>query len=146
MRISDWSSDVCSSDLDVASMMASLCGNTTVIGEAYNVAGAELTSVEGSIRLMAKAVGVEPDIVHVPMELARRARPPLLHWGEAIVGGATFSIDKALRDTDWKPAYNLEAGYRSSYEWFDSEGRDQFEFDFSGDDRVLAEMRDLRPS
>src|SRR3546814_1643414 len=67
---------------DVASMMASLCGNTTVIGEAYNVAGAELTSVEGSIRLMAKAVGVEPDIVHVPMELARRARPPLLHWGD----------------------------------------------------------------
>src|SRR3546814_15993419 len=97
MRISDWSSDVCSSDLvqDVASMMASLCGNTTVIGEAYNVAGAELTSVEGSIRLMAKAVGVEPDIVHVPMELARRARQPLLHWGKAIVGGATFSTDQA---------------------------------------------------
>src|SRR3546814_20552568 len=104
---------------DVASMMASLCGNTTVIGEAYNVAGAELTSVEGSIRLMARAVGVEPDIVHVPMELARRARPPLLHWGEAIVGGATFSIDKALRATAWKPAYTHAPGPRDPYEWFD---------------------------
>ena len=125
---------------DVARLMAAVCGNTTTIGEAYNVAGSELTSVEGCIRLMARAVGVEPDIVHVPLDVARAARPALLHWGEALTGGAVFATDKARRDLDWAPAYGLEDGYRSSYEWFDTVGRDLFEYDFRGDDRVLAEL------
>jgi nucleoside-diphosphate-sugar epimerase len=125
---------------DVASLMASLAGNDEAKGKAYNVAGAEITSVLGCMRLMAKVVGVEPDIVHVPMEIARRARPPLVHWGESIVGGAMFSIDRALADLDWSPAFGLEAAYRDSYEWFQRDGRDRYEFDFSADDAVLAEL------
>ena len=125
---------------DVADLMASIPGNDAAIGQIYNVAGSELTSVTGCITLMARAVGVQPDIVHVPMEIARRARPPLLHWGEALVGGAMFSIDKALRDLDWSPSFGLEAAYADSYRWFDAEGRDRYEYDFSGDDAVLAQL------
>jgi UDP-glucose 4-epimerase len=126
---------------DVASAMASLCGAASgVDGEVYNIAGPELTSVEGCIRMMAKVVGVEPEIVHVPLDIARRASPPLLHWGEAITGGAMFSIDKALADLDWRPEYGLERGYQSSYEWFDAVGRDLFEYDFSRDEHVLAQL------
>lgn len=125
---------------DVADLMASLPGTNAAIGQTYNVAGAELTSVTGCITLMARAVGVQADIVHVPMEIARRARPPLLHWGEALVGGAMFSIDKALRDLDWAPSYGLEAAYADSYRWFDTEGRDRYQYDFSGDDAVLAQL------
>ena len=51
-----------------------------------------------------------------------------------------FSIDKALAHLDWAPSFGLEAAYRDSYRWFDAEGRDRFEFDFSGDDAVLAEL------
>jgi nucleoside-diphosphate-sugar epimerase len=81
---------------DVATMLASLCGCEPAIGQTYNAAGAEFTSVEGCIRLMAKAVGVEPHIVHVPLDLARRQRRPLLHWGEAVTGGTVFSIEALL--------------------------------------------------
>ena len=91
---------------------------------------------------MARAVGVEAEVVHVPLDVARRARPPLVHWGEGLVGGAMFSIDKALSHLDWEPAFGLEAAYRDAYEWFDAEGRDRFEFDFSGDDAILAELTD----
>ena len=126
---------------DVADLMASIPGNANAIGQTYNVAGAEITSIAGCITLMARAVGVKADIVHVPMDIARRARPPLLHWGEALVGGATFSIERALADLDWKPSFGLEAAYRDSYEWFDREGRDLYEFDFSGDDAVLEQLR-----
>ncbi len=122
---------------DVASLLASLCGWEPAIGQVYNAAGAEYTSVEGCIRLMAKVVGVEPHIVHVPLEVARRQRPPLLHWGEAITGGAVFSIDKALAELDWRPEYGLERGYESSYEWFTTGGREAFEYDFSRDDALL---------
>ena len=89
---------------------------------------------------MARAVGVEPQIVQVPMEIARTARPPLLHWGEGLVGGAMFSTAKAERDLGVGPGFGLEDGYRSSYEWFDREGRDRFDYDFSNDDTILAQM------
>lgn len=125
---------------DVADLMASIPGNAVAVGQTYNVAGAEITSIAGCITLMARAMGVQADIVHVPMEIARRARPPLLHWGEALVGGATFSIDKALAELDWAPSFGLEDAYRSSWEWFDGEGRDRYEYDFSPDDAVLAEL------
>jgi nucleoside-diphosphate-sugar epimerase len=125
---------------DVARLMVAVAGNERAVGEQYNVGGAEITSILGCVRLMARAVGVEPEIVHVPLELARRARPPLVHWGEGLVGGAMFSIDKALAHLDWEPGFGLEAAYRDSYEWFRAEGRDRFEFDFSGDDAVLAEL------
>ena len=125
---------------DVARLMVSLIGNDRAHGQVYNVAGSEITSVEGCVRLMARAVGVEPHIVHVPLDIARRARPPLVHWGEAMVGGAIWSIDKALADLDWTPSFGLEDGYADSYAWFDREGRDLFEYDFSGDDAVLEQL------
>jgi len=129
---------------DVAALMASLCGWAPAAGQIYNVAGSELTSIEGCIRMMAKAVGVEPDIVHVPMDIARRAVPPLLHWGEGLTGGAIFSTDKALRELDWQPAFGLERGYQSSYEWFDSVGRSRFEYEFSADPALLASVAGAR--
>ena len=52
---------------DVANLMCSVIGNEKAIGQIYNVAGAEVTSVVGAVQLMARAVGVEPKIVHVPL-------------------------------------------------------------------------------
>jgi nucleoside-diphosphate-sugar epimerase len=126
---------------DVASLMASLVDNPACAGQTYNVAGAELTSIIGCVRVMAKAVGVEADIVHVPMDLARVRQPPLVHWGEAIMGGTVLSIEAALRDLDWRPQFGLEDGYRDSYAWFRDGGRDRYTFDFSADDELLAQLR-----
>ena len=125
---------------DVARFMVALIGNANVHSQIYNVAGREVTSVLGCIELMARAVGVRPDVVHVPLDVAKRAHHPLVHWGEAIVGGAIISIDKALSDLEWAPAYGLEAGYSDSYEWFAREGRDLFEYDFSADDALLEQL------
>jgi nucleoside-diphosphate-sugar epimerase len=87
---------------------------------------------------MARAVGVEPNIVNVPMDVARKLPRPLVHWGEALMGGAIFSMAKAHRDIDWAPRFGLESGYADAYEWFRTEGRDKYEYDFSYDDEVLA--------
>ena len=125
---------------DVAALMASIAGNERAAGQVYNVAGSEVTSIRGAVQMMAKAVGVEPHVVNVPLDIARTSSPPLVHWGEALVGGVVFSIDKALADLDWRPQYGLEDGYRQSYEWFAAGGRDRYEFDFSADDAVLARL------
>lgn len=125
---------------DVAELMASIPGCAAAVGAVYNVAGAEVTSVLGCIELMARAVGKKAEVVHVPLDVARSARPPLVHWGEAVVGGAMFSIDAALADLPWAPRFGLEAAYRDSYEWFATEGRDRYEFDFSSDDALLSRI------
>jgi nucleoside-diphosphate-sugar epimerase len=125
---------------DVARLMTSLIGNERVKGEAYNVSGSEITSIVGVVHLVAQAMGMKAKVVEVPMEIARRQRPPLLHWGEALAGTAVLSIEKALRDIDWSPRYGIEAGYRDSYEWFQREGRGRYAFDFSADEAVLAQL------
>ena len=45
---------------DVARLMVALAGNERAIGEQYNVGGAEITSILGCGRLLARAGGVEP--------------------------------------------------------------------------------------
>lgn len=126
---------------DVARGIAAVAGAERALGEAYNISGDEVTSVHGCMRLMAQVAGVEPNIVHVPLELARRQRPPLLHWGEALTGGAIFANDKAKADLGWQPQMGLEAAYRDSFEWWRDDGRDRFEHDFSGDDDLLAAVQ-----
>jgi nucleoside-diphosphate-sugar epimerase len=126
---------------DVARLMVAVAGNTATIGRTYNVAGAEITSVRGCIELMARAVGVRPSIVSVPLDMARTLNPPLVHWGESLLGGTVYSISAATRDLEWQPAFGLEEAYRDSYAWFASGGRDRYTFDFSGDDAVLSRLR-----
>ena len=109
-------------------------------GTAYNVVGSEFASLVGVIEMMARAVGVRPDIVHVPMEIARRRTPPLVHWAEALQGSTVYSIDAALADLDWTPKFGLESGYADSWAWYDAGGRDQYEYDFRADDEVLAQL------
>jgi nucleoside-diphosphate-sugar epimerase len=125
---------------DVASCMAAVIETERSAGETYTVTGRESATVSGMIHLMAKAVGVAPRILHVPMEIARRAQPPLVHWGEALMGSVCFSIDKALRELPWAPKFGLEDGYRDSYAWFAREGRGRYTFDFSRDDALIAQL------
>jgi nucleoside-diphosphate-sugar epimerase len=125
---------------DVAACMASVIETERSIGQAYTVTGREAATVSGMIHLMARAAGVEARLLHVPMEAARRAQPPLVHWGEALTGSVFFSIDKALRELPWSPRFGLEDGYRDSYEWFVREGRERYTFDFSRDDALIAKF------
>lgn len=125
---------------DVATCLAAAIETERAIGQAYNVAGREAATVSGMIHLMARAVGCAPRLLHVPMEAARRAQPPLVHWGEALTGSVLFSIDKALRDLAWTPRFGLEDGYRDSYAWFVREGRTRYTFDFSRDDALAAQF------
>ena len=125
---------------DVARCLVAVASTGRAAGNAYNVAGPEITSVAGCVHLMGRAAGVSPQLVNVPMALARRANPPLVHWGEALMGGNILSTAKADEDLGWRPEVGLEAAYRRSYEWWSTVGRDQYEYDFSGDEALLKEL------
>ncbi len=125
---------------DVAQFMLSIIGKDIVKGEAYNVSGSEYASIVGVVQLAARAAGIEPQIMHVPMEIARQQRPPLVHWGESIAGSAVMSIEKGRNHTGWAPRYGIESGYRDSYLWHQAGGRENYQFDFSRDDALIAQL------
>lgn len=124
---------------DVARLMLALIGNERVVGRAYNVGGAQITTVAGVVHLIARALGTRAEIVNVPQDIARR-HPPVMHWGEAVVGSAFMSIEAALRDIDWVPRFGIEDGYRDSWAWYDREGRDWYQYDYAAEDAILAEL------
>ena len=125
---------------DVARLMTALLGNEKVKGEAYNVSSAEQTTIVGVVHLIGRAMGMTAKVVEVPMEIARKQSPPLLHWGEGTNGAALLSIEKALRDIDWMPQFGIEDGYRDSWDWYQREGRGRYAFDFSRDEALLAQL------
>ena len=129
---------------DAARLLIAVVGNDRAAGEIYNAAGAEFASILGTVHLMARTVGVDPDIVQVPLHVLGRHGRAVIHWGEGTAGGTVISIRKALDHLDWEPRFGLEAAYRDSYEWFRAGGRDLYQFDFRADDAVLAELAGQR--
>ena len=123
---------------DVARLMCAILGNERAIGQIYNAAGSQFCTITAYMRLMAKAVGVEPNIVKMPSGIGIKS--PVVHWLEARHGGMAFSIEKARRDLGWEPGFTLASALADSYRWFVNEGRARYTIDFSDDDAILAEM------
>ena len=52
-----------------------------------------------------------------------------------------FSIERAKRELDWRPRFDIETGLADSYRWYHESGyADQQVVDFSVDDEVLASL------
>lgn len=123
---------------DVARALCAVLGKEQAIGQIYNVAGKQFSSIVNYMKLMAQAVGVEPEIITMPDDLPDHMRSPIVHWLEASRGSMVFSIDKARRELGWEPELSLAEGLADSWRWFDEGGRDRYDYDFSADDEVLA--------
>jgi len=125
---------------DAARALASVLGNERAAGQIYNIAGSDYCSIASYMRLMGEAVGVEANIVAMPGGLPAEMRSPVGHWLEARHGSMIFSIEKARRELGWEPRFNLRSGLADSYRWFSEEGRSRYEYDFTADDAILAEI------
>jgi nucleoside-diphosphate-sugar epimerase len=125
---------------DAARAMCAVLGNDRAIGHTYNVAGSDYCSISSYMQLLAETVGVEPNIINLPPSLPAGMRSPIVHWLEARHGSMIFSIEKARTELGWEPQFNLRTGLADSYRWFKEEGRDRYQFDFSVDEAILAEL------
>ncbi len=125
---------------DAAAGLAAVLGRDGARGQIYNIAGKQFSSIENYMRLMAQVVGVQPEIVRMPDDMPAEFRSPIVHWLEATRGSMVFSIDKARAQLGWEPQFTLEQGLADSYAWFCGGGRESYTYDFSQDDRVLAEI------
>lgn len=125
---------------DAARGIAAPLGKPQAAGRIYNVAGKQISSIVDYMRLMGDAVGVEPEIIVMPDDLPEDMRSPIVHWLEASRGSMVIGTEKIRDELGWEASMTIAEGLADSYRWFDESGRDTYEYDFSEDEKVLAEL------
>lgn len=126
---------------DAARALVAVLGKDQAAGQIYNVAGRQFSSIINYMKLMARAVGVEPNIIVMADDMPAQMRSPIVHWLEASRGSMVIAIDKIKREIGWEPQMTIAEGLADSYRWFrDEGGREKYEYDFSADEEVLAEI------
>lgn len=123
---------------DLAAAMVKILGNSTAIGQIYNISGEKAVTFDGLARACAVAAGRSPEsleLVHYDpqqFDFGKRKAFPMR------VQHFFTSVAKAMSDLDWKPKLDLIEGLKDSYQNdFLASGRKQKEIDFSLDDQIL---------
>lgn len=95
--------------------MAQVIGKEAAKGQVYNIQDGQSVSFSGLARLCAQAIGQDPEKAHVKLyeksnfDFGEKKAFPMReqHF--------FCSIDKAIRDLEWKPAFSLLDGLKDSY-------------------------------
>lgn len=122
---------------DLAQLYAQCLGNPRSYCQTYNGVGPDYASLRGWFLAMAEAVGVEPTIINVPDDLTPMMRSFPYQTRRCVV----YSLDKVVRDLDYRPRFDTRSGTSDSYAWYKRELSATFTWDLSEDEAVLAEMR-----
>jgi nucleoside-diphosphate-sugar epimerase len=134
-----------SSAHNTGNMIAALVDAPQALGKAYTCGHPTFTTHENYVRLFADALGVEPNLVHIPTEVITTYPDPmaqtcLLHALTRF--NVAFSIDRFLRDF---PEFRWEVSLKDwtcrVVEWNEKAGLLDGPDEEIFDDRVLASWR-----
>lgn len=124
---------------DLADAFVKVINNPKVAGQVYNVAGDKYVTFDGLAKACAKAAGApEPELIHY--------KPKDFDFGK----NKAFpfrdqhffaSIEKAKRDLNWEPQFDLLEGLRDSYEKDFGRGTCREAADFFCDDMIIQRAR-----
>ncbi len=125
--------------LDLARAMAAVLGNDRAVRQIYNISDVRYVTFDGLARACAVAVGKSPEelkIVHYnpkKFDFGKKKAFPMR------VQNFFADVNKAMRELDWKPEYNLVSGLQESFQNdYLASKRQDAEVDFSLDDEILA--------
>jgi nucleoside-diphosphate-sugar epimerase len=127
---------------DLARAMAAVLGNTTAIGQIYNISGDRAVTFDGLAQACATAAGKSADtlkLVHYEpkqFDFGKRKAFPIRpqHF--------FADIHKARTELHWTPEFDLVTGLKDSFQNdYLASGRDRAEVDFSTDDEILGSQQ-----
>ncbi|MBX3100591.1 MAG: NAD-dependent epimerase/dehydratase family protein [Salinibacterium sp.] len=108
---------------DFARAFIELLGNQQTIGDAFHITSDEVLTWNDIARTLARAAGVEADIVHVASETIAEAIPP---WGPYLIGDKANSVIfdnskiKAIAP-GWRATTPFWRGAQQIIEWHDED-------------------------
>ena len=124
---------------DLAEAFLAAAFGDRVVGESYTIASPDLITTSGFVHAIGKVMDVKADIVNVePAEyesLGHDFYP--YEWNAS----QYYSTEKARRDLDWAPRYDMREGLEMTYRWWVESGLDREPWDFSAEDAALSKLR-----
>lgn len=108
---------------DFARGFVGLLGNSRTVGEAFHITSDELLSWNQIYAVVARAAGVDPQIVHAPSDLIARHHKD---WGDGLLGDKSHSVffdnTKIKRFVpDFTCSIPFSVGAREVMAWFDAD-------------------------
>ncbi len=125
---------------DLAEAFANVPGRDHALGQIYTVAGPQAITINGYVSTIGEVMGVSPSTLRVDdgsfdsMVQRLGIRAEEIYPFEWRVSNL-YSIERARRELDWKPRYEMRDGLAMTYEWWTQQ--DDQEWDFSHEDRAI---------
>lgn len=121
---------------DLAKAFIKVLGNPKASKQVFNISGSKYVTFDGLAKACAKAAGFpEPELVHYnPKEFDFGKKKAFPFRDQHFFA----SIEKAKRELDWEPEFDLISGLADSYNLDFGRGTFRKAADFSTDDMILG--------
>lgn len=124
---------------DLAEAFVKVIGNPKAARQVFNIAGDKYVTFDGLAKACAQAAGApEPEIIHYKAKDFDFGKKKAFPFRDQHFFA---SIEKAKRDLNWAPAFNLLDGLSDSYQKDFGRGTCREEADFFTDDMIIAKHR-----
>lgn len=127
---------------DFAVGFAGLLGNPQAIGHAFHITSDEILTWNQICTILADALGVEPNLVHIPSDVVARLNP---EFGAGLLGDKSWSVifDNTKIKTfvpEFRATIPFYEGVRRVLAWYDEdEGRKRIDTALDSElDRIVA--------
>lgn len=120
---------------DLADAMAAMLGAPAAFGRGYNVTGEEAITQVGFVELIAEVTKRPLTLVLAPTPAGGTPVP----FGQNLVYDchAVYTTARVRTELGVSPRYTLATGLAQTFEWYQREGLDRREVDFSAEDALL---------
>ncbi len=130
---------------DVAAVHVAVLSSPRALGEAFHIGDRYAVTQKGLVEMVARIAGKEPNIVHIPVDVAKAVDQQVFPFARRPDGiwrwSAIYSIQKCLDHLDgWKPKYDTESGLRQYFQWIQENKLDQTKGDFTYEDEILRRL------
>jgi nucleoside-diphosphate-sugar epimerase len=108
--------------LDFAQGFIGILGKSEAVGEVYHITGDEVLTWDQIAHLLARAAGVEANIVHIPSDFIHHHDP---EWGTGLLGDKAYSMvfdnTKIKKiNPEFLATISFAAGAAEIYDWYQS--------------------------
>ena len=123
---------------DLADAMAAMLGQRAAFGRAYNVMGEETITQVGFVELIAEVMKRPLTLVPAPTPAGGKPAP----FGQNLTYDchAVHTTTRVRAELGLRPRYTLGAGLAQTLAWYQREGLDKRETDFSAEDALLRSL------